>query len=236
MAVVPICYKMSINDRFVLHSKQLGHNQNDFDFAKYCFYSTYYSLKRNMWNTRQFNVLKREKRFLVCDATKSKSAGKQLESLDSYFQKLKVDGANESSSVSPNKNEEFLERGDPFEDYLGKVNKDEKFVSVAPSINIDTAEEVYLTRSSAKGEWKKLKDYVTLKADDDSELNSSDFYLIGILISINIAVFLFEIASPVQTSELELFSLPSIYGAKINHLILLGEWWRLVTPMFLVQD
>lgn len=54
-------------------------------------------------------------------------------------------------------------------------------------------------------------------------------------ISINIAVFLFELASPVRISDLELFSLPSLYGAKINDLILVGEWWRLVTPMFLVH-
>lgn len=58
----------------------------------------------------------------------------------------------------------------------------------------------------------------------------------SILGSINIAVFLFEIASPVRSSDLGLFSLPLLYGAKINGLILVGEWWRLVTPMFLVQD
>lgn len=58
----------------------------------------------------------------------------------------------------------------------------------------------------------------------------------GGLVSINIAVFLFEMASPIRNSEVELLSLPLLYGAKINDLILVGEWWRLVTPMFLVQD
>lgn len=58
----------------------------------------------------------------------------------------------------------------------------------------------------------------------------------SILASINIGVFLFEIASPIRNSDFEKLSLPLVYGAKINQLILSGEWWRLVTPMFLVQD
>lgn len=58
----------------------------------------------------------------------------------------------------------------------------------------------------------------------------------GILLSVNLAVFLFEIASPIRNSNLNLFSLPMVYGAKVNNLILIGEWWRLITPMFLVQD
>lgn len=56
----------------------------------------------------------------------------------------------------------------------------------------------------------------------------------SLLAGINIAVFLFEIASPIRNSDVEQLSLPLIYGAKINKLILLGEWWRLLTPMFLV--
>ncbi|XP_029119283.1 uncharacterized protein [Elaeis guineensis] len=62
---------------------------------------------------------------------------------------------------------------------------------------------------------------------------ASDLYLISLLAGINIAVFLFEIASPIRNSDVEQLSLPLIYGAKINKLILLGEWWRLLTPMFL---
>ncbi|KAK9061980.1 hypothetical protein SSX86_019164 [Deinandra increscens subsp. villosa] len=76
------------------------------------------------------------------------------------------------------------------------------------------------------------------KADDRGGLNSdydetSGLYLISTMTSINIAVYLFEIASPIKTSDFDLFSLPALYGAKINHLILYGEWWRLLTPMFL---
>ncbi|RRT62562.1 hypothetical protein B296_00000690, partial [Ensete ventricosum] len=68
----------------------------------------------------------------------------------------------------------------------------------------------------------------SISTDDEA----SGLYLISLLAAINIAVFLFEIASPVS-SEVEHLSLPLIYGAKINKLILLGEWWRLLTPMFL---
>ncbi|XP_052205780.1 RHOMBOID-like protein 9, chloroplastic isoform X2 [Diospyros lotus] len=92
---------------------------------------------------------------------------------------------------------------------------------------------------SRRAGWKKLKRYMNFQKRDSeggqkSSCNEiSDMYLISMLVSINIAVFLFEIASPIRHSDVELFSLPSLYGAKINHLILLGEWWRLVTPMFL---
>ncbi|KAL7613443.1 hypothetical protein Lser_V15G07300 [Lactuca serriola] len=68
------------------------------------------------------------------------------------------------------------------------------------------------------------------KTDSDE---TSGLYIICTMVSINIAVYLFEIASPIKNSDLELFSLPALYGAKINHLILYGEWWRLLTPMFL---
>ncbi|MQL90807.1 hypothetical protein Taro_023401 [Colocasia esculenta] len=76
------------------------------------------------------------------------------------------------------------------------------------------------------------------KSMQDSQTydEASDFYLINLLASIDIAVFLFEIASPVRSSDVEQLSLPFIYGAKINQLILDGEWWRIVTPMFLLSS
>ncbi|WOH00315.1 hypothetical protein DCAR_0519674 [Daucus carota subsp. sativus] len=91
-------------------------------------------------------------------------------------------------------------------------------------------------KQDSVNETKKLKKYLWLVnrgGPESSHNDTSSLYLIGILSSINIAVFLFEIATPVRTSDLGLFSLPSLYGAKINDLILIGEWWRLVTPMFL---
>ena len=54
------------------------------------------------------------------------------------------------------------------------------------------------------------------------------------MIAINVAVFLFELASPEAIPGVIATSLPSLLGAKVNTLIEAGEWWRLVTPTFLV--
>ncbi|GFY82882.1 rhomboid-related intramembrane serine protease family protein [Actinidia rufa] len=194
-----------------------------------------------------------EKLYVLCHASKSSLNQKQLESLDTYFGKLKQD-ANQPSSVSLNKTEEFVDHSGTvtakrvlgsLEDYLGKVKKDTKsknYVSSASDGEATEAPSHSVGINSVRGEWKKLRSYMMLRNKDGeggpqiSYNETSDLYLISILVSMNIAVFLFGIASPIQKSDLELLSLPLAYGAKINHLILLGEWWRLVTPMFLVQD
>ncbi|XP_006647210.1 RHOMBOID-like protein 9, chloroplastic [Oryza brachyantha] len=69
--------------------------------------------------------------------------------------------------------------------------------------------------------------------DMQKEDQTSSFCLTNLLAAINIAVLLFEIASPVRNYDIENLSLPLMYGAKINDLILSGEWWRLLTPMCL---
>uniref|UniRef100_A0A0D9VFD9 Uncharacterized protein n=1 Tax=Leersia perrieri TaxID=77586 RepID=A0A0D9VFD9_9ORYZ len=73
------------------------------------------------------------------------------------------------------------------------------------------------------------KNFLDTQKDDQA----SSFCLTNLLAAINIAVSLFEIASPVRNTDIENLSLPLMYGAKINDLILSGEWWRLLTPMCL---
>lgn len=126
----------------------------------------------------------------------------------------------------------------------GSARKDAKSETTPSTSDGETSEATsYSVRIDYESDrWKKLKSYMKLKNKDgeggpkSANNDPSDLYFISIFISINIAVFLFELASPIRNSDLELFSVPSVYGAKINHLIILGEWWRLLTPMFLVQD
>ncbi|XP_016555188.1 RHOMBOID-like protein 9, chloroplastic isoform X2 [Capsicum annuum] len=167
------------------------------------------------------------------------SQEKQLRALDSYFRKLH-DRRRASSSTEMEKVTDKYHRLKA-EKVLRSLEyfrgKDPKFHTCSASDDNTIEEESYFPTKiiNRGGRAKKLKQYMRLKAKDVESSNevSSSFYLIGILASINIAVFLFETASPVSNSEIGIFSLPMVYGAKINHLILLGEWWRLLTPMFL---
>lgn len=164
---------------------------------------------------------------------------KQLRALDSYFQKLH-DSTGASSSIEKEKltaknHRPKAEKALRSLDYFrGKEPKFHTF-SASDESTIEEASYFSMKMINRGGRAKKLEQYMKLKAKDIESLNeeSSSFYLIGILASINIAVFLFETASPVRNSEVGMLSLPMVYGAKINHLILLGEWWRLLTPMFL---
>ncbi|OIT06402.1 PREDICTED: RHOMBOID-like protein 9, chloroplastic [Nicotiana attenuata] len=172
------------------------------------------------------------------------SQEKQLRALDSYFKKLH----NSTGASSSNEIEELTGKNHQLKaekslkslnDFSGKANGGAESKLHAFSVSDDeTFEEAsYFSMKmiDSGGRAKKLKQYMKLKAKDidSSNQESSSFYFIGILASINIAVFLFETASPVRNSEIGMLSLPMVYGAKINHLILLGEWWRLLTPMFL---
>ncbi|XP_073271845.1 RHOMBOID-like protein 9, chloroplastic [Primulina huaijiensis] len=174
----------------------------------------------------------------------SSTTEKHLKSLNSYLGKLHTDAKYLSSKIEKQRTE-AVDRSDKLifrnglkslENYLTKVKSDEE-----PEIIVDNLEASLSTDDeNAEGIRRdlSLKSFVELKSDDAkgdrySADYVSDFYLIGVLASINIAVLLFEIATPVKNSEFALFSIPSVYGAKVNNLIVTGEWWRLVTPIFL---
>ncbi|KAK8569126.1 hypothetical protein V6N12_007658 [Hibiscus sabdariffa] len=172
----------------------------------------------------------------------------QLRSLDSYFRKLQEDSNKGSSMELINKTgESSIKKGllESLEAYLGKLDEDS-----IPKNHGETPEDNQTVLPFSVGEDAKIDEKAKFRSDlgfrirdvnsvskKSEALKYSDeashLYLIGILASINIAVFIFEIATPVRIPELELFSIPSVYGAKVNDLILVGEWWRLVTPMFL---
>nr|AIY60673.1 rhomboid protein Illhe_RBL9 [Illicium henryi] len=144
--------------------------------------------------------------------------GKGLTSLDNYFDKL---------------NELELQKVE--------ISDEETMQSYSVRIQSNLESESHEKKEDSK---YKLESSTTLNENASPPFGSenfqdqpydeaSNFYLISILAAINIAVFLFEIASPIRNDDSEYLSLPLMYGAKINGLILDGEWWRLVTPMFL---
>lgn len=165
----------------------------------------------------------------------SDTTEKHLKSLNSYLGKLHTD-AKCLSTIIEKQRTEAVDRSEKImfrnglkslENYLTKVKSDKEpeniMENLEASLSTDAENAEVIRRDLS------LKSFMELKTDDAA----SDFYLIGVLASINIAVLLFEIATPVKNSEFALFSIPSVYGAKVNDLILKGEWWRLVTPMFL---
>ncbi|KAL3630328.1 hypothetical protein CASFOL_023312 [Castilleja foliolosa] len=170
----------------------------------------------------------RQKREFCTVVSGLSSTDEHLKSLNSYL-------AKQSSTKNSNQIESFGKREplktnnglQSIDNYLDKVIDDaesENYINhESKANNIYTSEKkIYVELNLGDAEGKEKS------ADEASYL-----YLIGILVSINIAVFLFELAAPVKSSDFVLVSLPMVYGAKINNLILTGEWWRLVTPIFL---
>ncbi|KAL5726298.1 hypothetical protein ACHQM5_009352 [Ranunculus cassubicifolius] len=163
-----------------------------------------------------------------------------MEALDSYFEKLsknKTSVLDSHEKLLPrqftSKTTEILDKSESFEaekelksleNYYRKLNEIKSQENIPASGN-------NITRADPA----KTPYYINIENSQflQPQEDTSDLNLICVLASINIGVFLFEIATPVKNSDLELLTLPSIYGAKINQLILDGEWWRLVTPMFL---
>jgi rhomboid protease GluP len=54
-------------------------------------------------------------------------------------------------------------------------------------------------------------------------------YVTYIIMGITIAIFLFQMG----TEALMGYDLPAIFGMKVNRLIQMGQYWRLITPVFL---
>ncbi|KAM0933110.1 putative rhomboid protease [Dioscorea sansibarensis] len=144
-----------------------------------------------------------------------------LGSLENYFGKLNsgknVERSKTSLTISKETSEKFSM----------------KLTNLAMGTKMKAESQNYIGLETTDNETEKApssdENFQELPAYDEA----SDFWLISMMAAINIGVFLFEIASPIRDSDVEHLSLPLIYGAKINKLILDGEWWRLFTPMFL---
>lgn len=145
-------------------------------------------------------------------------------------------------------------RQDAQKDDIPENNRSDKTRNSLTANEAESAREFFSTvnkiikdlnlGSEVVDEWiKDLDSEVNSKLAEDKKdvpdglVSSTDVsynsYLINTLAAINIAVFLFELATPVKSSDAAIISLPLLCGAKINELILNGEWWRLITPMFL---
>ncbi|CAI5506804.1 unnamed protein product [Closterium sp. Naga37s-1] len=84
-----------------------------------------------------------------------------------------------------------------------------------------------LTLEAIMGPRNLLDDWISAKAAVSAPT------AVYTLVAINIAVFLFELASPEAVPGVITTSLPALLAAKVNPLIEAGEWWRLLTPSLL---
>ncbi|KAL2939142.1 RHOMBOID-like protein 9 chloroplastic [Bienertia sinuspersici] len=172
-------------------------------------------------------------------ASESDSTEKHKSSLELYMEKLqsqaKQVSARDNESEMDDQSSDILARKELglLEEYLNSLREDAKSERCLPS----TSDRNTSAKFGESSIIRKKSNIYTRKASSSSsmydEKESANLYLTSTLLSTNIAVFLFEIASPVKSSDYNLVTLPMVYGAKVNELIMVGEWWRLVTPMFL---
>ncbi|CAN7058788.1 unnamed protein product [Brassica rapa subsp. trilocularis] len=172
----------------------------------------------------------RGKLCLVRASSETKIIKERLKLLDSYFGKLQG-GDEKKPSIST---------GD---DEKAKLNAETELESLSVYLDKQQKDAVIKPEGGSaasklrKADIKSNNNNTPLQQlDDDDEDQGEDtlnFYTVSILAAINVGVCLFEAAAPVRNNEMGLLSLPLLYGAKINDLIVAGEWWRLLTPMFL---
>lgn len=216
--------------------------------------------KTSQFRTVSLSMLQKEVLCPVWYASESDDcAGNHQRSVETYIKKLKNE-SKQGPSTSANDITELKDQSSQLQEglmslerYLGNLKEDVKSEKCMPSTSGRNAFKVAEDAAALDTEggrtggqkgfsrprYKRGGFHARRKSESSplyDEKESGHLYLISTLLSVNIAVFLFEIASPVKNSDYNLFSLPLKYGAKINNLILGGEWWRLVTPMFLVQD
>ncbi|XP_068642958.1 RHOMBOID-like protein 9, chloroplastic isoform X2 [Aristolochia californica] len=156
----------------------------------------------------------------VANRSEPLKAKSGLGSLGSYFGKLKSGISTPKNEVSssegeistPNQTSESCAVGEEFHD-----KKEDSTADMSSYISPKSSGDINGSNAFGSEKYRDFQPY------DEGH----DLALINLLISINIAVIIFEIASPIKNTDVAYLSLPLAYGAKINHLILDGEWWRL---------
>lgn len=184
-------------------------------------------VKKSYMRSIPYCLSSRGKLCLVRASSESENINERLKLLDSYFGKLQG-GDEKQPSISTGGQKAKLNAETELESLRVYLEKQQKEGGSAAS---------KLKKADIKSNNNNNSPFQQL--DDDEEDQGEDtlnFYTVSILAAINVGVCLFEAAAPVRNNEMGLLSLPLLYGAKINDLIVAGEWWRLVTPMFLVQD
>ncbi|CAN6231076.1 unnamed protein product [Urochloa humidicola] len=170
----------------------------------------------------------------VMSSPSQRKEGSQLRALESYFSKH---NPTQQPWSSPQRNKQ--KNGPLSSNEVGAIMADDNanLKNRVDSLQVKFNRGKTGTKSYRNTSIEDYKEYLIFDENSFLDMNTDDqmsgFCLTNLLAGINIAVLLFEIASPVKNSENEYLSLPLLYGAKINNLILSGEWWRLLTPMCL---
>ncbi|KAH9312623.1 hypothetical protein KI387_027658, partial [Taxus chinensis] len=169
---------------------------------------------------------------LSCTESQSTKEDKQtkmrtnLNMLDGYLEKLITGAKEDPKDDIPNINKSDTTRNKLTSEESEFAKKLLDIVFILEN-GLESAKEEKKASMSIEDEKGVLDELIP---SYDGPYNS---YLINMFVAINIAVYLFGLASPVRSSDMGSVSLPLLYGAKINEMILDGQWWRLITPAFL---